>query len=164
MRGSSLPAWLMEQAVVLLRFAVLAGCSIGAVAAFAQAPAPAPAMQPGETLAQMAATHFPQPVQVGSLLHRTVLAASESRNVDGHVVGVVRQDEQIKVVLDYGGVLGIGARLIAVPVEAMVLILHSVEVVGFTPAQLSTFPVYDGRATPLPPDATIRVGLARPTH
>ena len=94
-------------------------------------------MQPGEALAQMAARH---------------------------VVGVVRQDGQIKVVLDYGGVLGIGARLIAVPVEAMVLILHSVEVVGFTPAQLRTFPVYDGQATPLPPDATIRVGIARPTH
>ncbi len=150
---------------MLLRFAVLAGCILGAAAASAQAPAPAPRMQPGETLAQMAATHFPQPVRVGSLLHRTVLAASESRNVDGHVVGVVRQDGQIKVVLDYGGVLGVGARPIAVPVEAMVLILHSVEIVGFTPAQLSKFPAYDGAAaTPLPPDATIRVGIARPTH
>ena len=113
----------------------------------------------------MAAAHYPQPVQVGSLLHRAVLAASESRNVVGRVRRVVRQDGAIKVIVDYGGVLGLGARPIAVPVAGMVLILRSMEIVGFTPDQLKHFPTYDGTgAAPLPPQEVIRVGLARTTH
>lgn len=122
-------------------------------------------MHPGETLAEMAATHYPQPVQVASLLHRTVLAASESRNVVGHVLGVVRQSDQVKVIVDYGGELGIGGRPIAVPVQGMVLILRSMEIVGFTPDQLRHFPRFDDvAATRLAPQDMIKVGLARPTH
>ena len=134
-------------------------------AAWAQAPAPPPDRQPGETLAQMAASRFPQPVQVGSLLKRTVLAASESRDVVGRVLEIVRQDGQVKVVLAYGGVLGLGSRRIAVPVDATVLILRSMEIVGLTPDQLRHLPSYDASgAVPLSPEDVIHVGLARPTH
>ncbi len=150
---------------MLKRYALLVVGLFGVTSAWAQAPAPAPRMQSGETLAELAAAHYPQPVQVASLLHRTVLAASESRNVVGHVLGVVRQDNQVKVVVDYGGVLGFGGRPVAVPVQAMVLILHSMEIVGLTPDQLRRLPTFDDAgATRLAPQDVIKVGLARPTH
>jgi len=39
------------------------------------------------------------------------------------------------------------------------------EIVDFTPRQLDQFPLFDGQGTTsLPPDSTIRVGLARPSH
>ncbi len=141
---------------------LLVAALIGANAALAQAPAPPLARQPGETLADMAARRFPQPVQVGSLLNRTVLAASESRNVVGRVLGVVRQDGQVKIIVAYGGLLGLGSRRIAVPIEGMVLILHSMEIVGLTPDQLPSYE--EAGAIPLSPQEVVKVGLARPTH
>ena len=56
-------------------------------------------------------------------------------------------------------------RLIAVPIDAMVLLGQDVEVVAFTPEQLDAFPTYSsGTATPLSPDDVIKVGLAKPSH
>jgi hypothetical protein len=109
---------------------------------------------------------FPQPVVVGTLIGRTVLEPLESQPILGHIDRVVRVDnDKIKVVMRYGGVLGFGTRPIAVPVEAMALLGEYMEVVGVKPEQLATFPTYDGAgATPLAPDAIIEVGLARPSH
>ncbi len=129
-------------------------------AALAQQPAP-----PGQSLAEAAAKRFPQPVRVGDLIHRTVLQPLESQPVLGHVAAVVRQgDGMVSVVVNYGGLFGIGARPIAVPVEAMTLVGYDMEIVDFTPRQLSGFPTYDGAATPIPLDATIKVSLSKPSH
>ncbi len=129
--------------------------------ALAQQPAP-----PGMSLAEAAAKRFPQPVRVGDLTNRTVLRPLESQPVLGHVAQVVRSgDGAVEIVVRYGGLLGIGARPIAVPADAMALLGADLEIVDLTPAQLSGLPTFDGAGTvPIPPDDTIRVGLARPSH
>ena len=119
-----------------------------------------------ETLAEKAAERFPQPVAAGTLLHRTVLEPQESQPVLGHVAGLVRAgDGTISVVVTYGGFLGFDARPIAVPIDAMTLLGDAMEIVDFTPAQLKTFPTFDGAGTtPLPADQVVKVGLSRPSH
>ncbi len=141
---------------VLVVVMLLAG-----VEAFAQQAAP-----PGMSLGEAAAKRFPQPVRVGDLIGRTVLRPVESQPVLGHVRQVVRtQDGAIDIILDYGGVFGIDGRLIAVPVDAMVLLGTEMEVVDWTPKQLDSVATFDDRGvTALRPQDIIRVGLARPSH
>ena len=133
------------------------------VCGMAQAQQPAPS---GMSLAEAAAKRFPQPVRVGDLIRRRVLQPVASQITLGWVRDVVKQpDGTIDVVVDYGGLLGFFAHPIAVPVDGMTLLGSDMEIVDFTPRQLSGFPTYhsDG-AIPLPRDDTIRVGLARPSH
>ena len=67
----------------------------------------------------------------------------ESRVLLGTVDQVVRESHGIvEVVINYGGFLGIGTRLIAVPVHAMVLLGEDTEVVAFSPKQLQAFPTF----------------------
>jgi hypothetical protein len=121
---------------------------------------------PGMSLAQSAAMRFPQPVRVGDLLGRDVLRPVESQDVLGHVRELVRDSNgQILVAIDFGGFFGFGSRLIAVPVDAMVLLGQDMEVVAFTPDQLRQFPTFSlSGTTPVPDDAVIKVGLAKPSH
>ena len=144
----------------LCRLVVL-GVLIGGGAVHAQQPAP-----PGMSLAEAAARRFPQPIRAGDLLRRQVLRPIESQPSLGRVSEVVKQaDGTIDVVVEYGGLLGLFARPIAVPVDAMVLLGQYMEIVDFTPKQLRQFKTFDGAGTtPLPPDSIIRVGLARPSH
>jgi hypothetical protein len=109
---------------------------------------------------------FPQPVRVGDLLHRDVLQPVESQDVLGTVRQVIRDSEgTIKVVINFGGFLGIATRPIGVPVDAMVLLGQDMEVVAYTPQQLQEFPSFSpSGSSPLPDDTIIRVGLAKPSH
>lgn len=129
--------------------------------ALAQQPAP-PGLTPGANLAR----RFPQPVRVGDLTGRQVLRPVEAQDVLGRVAGVVRrQDGGVLVVVSLGGVLGFGARPVAVPVEAIALLGEHLSVLDLTPEQLRALPAFDGAGTqPVPPDDTIRVGLTRPFH
>jgi hypothetical protein len=118
------------------------------------------------SLAQSAAMRFPQPVRVGDLLGRDVLRPVESQDVLGHVRELVRDSNgQILVAIDFGGFFGFGSRLIAVPVDAMVLLGQDMEVVAFTPDQLRQFPSFTlSGTTPVPDGAVINLGLAKPSH
>ena len=147
--------------MVLTRRAIVTGIMLMGSGALAQQPAP-----PGMSLAEAAARRFPQPVRVGDLLRRTVLQPLESQPILGHVVDVVRfADGTIAVVVNYGGVFGIGARPIAVPIDAMALLGDQMEILDFSPKQLSQFPTFTGAgAAPITPNETVRVGLARPSH
>jgi hypothetical protein len=90
----------------------------------------------------------------------------ESQDFVGTVRQLVRDGSgTVLVVIEYGGFFGFGARPIAVPVDAMVLVGQAMEIVALTPAQLDRLPTFttDG-TTPVPPDAVIRVGLAKPSH
>jgi hypothetical protein len=129
--------------------------------AMAQQPAP-----PEPALAARAAGRFPQPVRVGDLLHRQVLRPVEQQNVLGRVAGVVRHpDGAVLIVVSLGGVLGLGTRPVAVPVEATALLGEHLALMDLTPEQLRALPTFDGAgAAPVPPDATTRVGLVRPFH
>jgi hypothetical protein len=120
----------------------------------------------GMSLAESTAMRFPQPVRVGDLLHRDVLQPTESQDYLGTVERVVRgSDGAVEVVIDFGGFLGFGARSIAVPVDAMVLLGQVMEVVAFTPEQLRQFPTFSAsNTTPVDADSIIHVGLARPSH
>jgi hypothetical protein len=121
---------------------------------------------PGMSLAESTAMRFPQPVRVGDLLHKDVLRPVASQQVLGHVRAVVRAgDGTIKIVMSFGGFLGIDTRQIAVPVDAMVLVGQDMEVDAFTPKQLAGFPTFTASGTtPVPQDTIIRVGLAKPSH
>ena len=100
------------------------------------------------------------------MLHRRVLQPVESQNYLGRVQQVVRdKDAAPKVVIDYGGLLGFGARQIAVPVDAMVLVGQVIKVVANTPKQLAQFPTFTADSSePVSEDAIIKVGLAKPSH
>jgi hypothetical protein len=121
---------------------------------------------PGMSLAESTAMRFPQPVRVGDLLGREVLRPVESQDILGRVRGLVRdRDGRIVVVVDFGGFLGFGARSIAVPVDAMVLLGQDMEIVAFTPEQLRRFPTFSpSGTTEVADDTIIKVGLAKPSH
>lgn len=130
-------------------------------AAVAQAPK-LPAMPATEA----AGRRFPQPVRVGDLMGRAVLQPLESQPLLGRVGGVVRRpDSTIDIVLERGGPLGLSRRRIAVPIDAMALLGQDMEILDLTPNQLDALPTFDGTGTKaVSPDATIEVGLARPSH
>jgi hypothetical protein len=121
---------------------------------------------PGMSLAGSNAMRFPQPVRVGDLTGREVLRPVESQDVLGRVRRLVRShDDQIMVVVDFGGFLGFGARPIAVPVDAMVLLGQDMEIVAYTPQQLRQFPTFSASdTTDVASNTTIKVGLAKPSH
>ena len=80
-------------------------------------------------------------------------------------VAIVGKDGGVDVVVDYGGLFGLGTRPIGVPIEAMVVLGDVMEIVDLTPAQLDKFPTFDGPGTtPILPDEIVKVGLARPSH
>jgi hypothetical protein len=140
---------------------MLAAVCLASVIAVAQQPAPSDADR-----AAFAAKRFPQPVRVGDLIHRRVLQPLESRPVLGRVDSVVRQsDGKIAIIVDYGGLLGLGGRLIAVPADAMVLLGDEMEILDFAPRELDQFPTFRGGTSPaIPAESRIQVGLAHPSH
>jgi hypothetical protein len=124
-------------------------------------------MKPAEmSLDTAAARRFPQPVSVGSLLNRTVLRPVESQEILGRVDQIVETpDGTISVVVAYGSIFGFGARRIAVPIKAMVVLGEYMEILDFTPQQLNDFPTYDGTSLKaIDSSRMIKVGLARPSH
>jgi PRC-barrel domain len=148
---------------------LLAFCLLSATTSVARAQSTTPGGMPpppGMSLAESAATRFPQPVRVGDLLGRDVLRPVESQDVLGRVRRLVRdRNGQIMVVVGFGGFLGFGSRPIAVPVDAMVLLGQDMEIVAFTPEELRQFPTFSpSGATGLADDTIIKVGLAKPSH
>ena len=120
---------------------------------------------------QQAARRFPQPVRVGDLIHRQVLRPVERQTVLGRVEGVARRaDGAVLVVVDarnagWRGALGLGARPVAVPSDAMALLGEYLALVDLTPDQLRALPTFDPAGTaPVPAGDTIRMGLVRPFH
>jgi len=148
---------------------LLGSCFLAAAVNLVHAQSTTPGGMPppsGMSLAESTAMRFPQPVRVGDLLGREVLRPVESQDILGRVRGLVRdRDGRIMVVLDFGGFLGFGARPIAVPVDAMVLLGQDMEIVAFTPDQLRQFPTFSpSGTTDVADDTIIKVGLAKPSH
>lgn len=121
---------------------------------------------PGMTLAQSMAMRFPQPVRAGDLIGRDVLRPVESQDIIGRVRALVRDPGgKVLVIIDFGGFLGFGARPIAVPVDAMVLLGADMEVDAYTPEQLRQFPTFSSAGTSeVAKDTILRIGLAKPSH
>lgn len=151
----------------MMRLAILLPALLLNASALAQSQTPGGMPPPsGMSLAQSNAMRFPQPIRVGSLLHRLVLQPVESQTVLGRVVAVVRNETgMIELVVAYGGFLGVGRRPIAVPINATVLLGAAMEIVAYTPEQLRRLPTFTGAGTtPLPADTVLRIGLAKPSH
>ena len=143
--------------IILIGLALLAGCL------------PSLSDDDGDDAADRspeAVARFPQPVSVGWMIGRTVLEPVESQPVLGHVTGVIRSaDGRTQVIVDFGGIFGFGARPIAVPLTSVVLLGRYVEIIGYTPDQLRSFPTFAGPgSTPLTAATVVKVGLARPSH
>jgi hypothetical protein len=66
-------------------------------------------------------------------------------------------------VINFGGFLGFGSRLIAVPVDAMVLLGQDMEIVAFMPKQPQQFPTFSPSGTSDVPDDTITKSRSRET-
>ena len=119
----------------------------------------------GET-AGAAGMRFPQPVRVGDLPGRAVLEPVESQTELGTVRSVVRDGGgSVLIVIELRGWFGWTSRVVAVPVEAVALVGDAVDMIADTPEQLWKLPVFDpAGTTALGADATIKVGLAKPSH
>lgn len=158
-----------------------------ALPARAQNPGPSPLpenMPPpgGMSGAQMAARadrRFPQPVRVGALVGRELLAPYEWQPVLGRIAGVIRRDDgSTEVVVHLDGRLGLdwlglglvdwwgfGSRRVSVPVDAVALLGEYVGLMDLTSERLRALPdVSPGSEIEMGPDETIRVGLVAPFH
>jgi hypothetical protein len=148
---------------------LLGSCLMGATTSMVNAQSTTPGGMPpppGMSLAASAAMRFPQPVRVGDLLGRDIIAPVESQDVLGRVRRLVRDGNgQIMVVVDFGGFLGVGSRPVAVPVDAMALVGQDMEIVAFTQEQVRQFPTFSSSGTTdVADDTIIKVGLAKPSH
>ncbi len=145
----------------LFRLSALALSWAALVCAVAAQPA-APPVPPSER----ASRRFPQPVRAGDLVGRTVLAAKEEQPILGRVAGIVRQsDGSTRLVIAESRWFGIGARPVAVPLDAVGLLGEYVALLDVTPEQLRASATFaDPSAAAVPPDDIIRVGLAKPFH
>ena len=146
-----------------------AACLFAALLLAAPIPLAVPVARAQE--AAQAARRFPQPVRVGDLIHRQVLRPVEWQTVLGQVGSVARRrDGALLVVVDaqdagWRGALGLGARPVAVPSDALALLGEHLALMDLTPDQLRALPTFDPAGTaPVPPDDTIRMGLTRPFH
>ena len=109
---------------------------------------------------------FPQPVRVGDLVGRAVIAPQESQNLIGRVRKVVRSGAgDVSVVMTYGGHFGFGTHLVCVSVDDLALTGYALQAKDIEDSELARLPVCDGSADqPLDANATIKVNLAKPAH
>lgn len=117
---------------------------------------------PDLTPEQRMARRFPQPVRVGFLVGLPVL--DEQSSVIGRVRAVVRtKEDKIRLVVPFGGIFGVGERLVAVPVEVVTMLGQFVAASDMPRAEFALAPTWTDALgdTRLGPDETIRVGLSR---
>jgi hypothetical protein len=104
---------------------------------------------------------FPQPARVGDLIGLPVLDLSSSTL--GHVRQVVRTPlGKIEFIVGYSRWWGWFGRPVAVPLEALGLEGRQLRSFDMSPREYAVAPTWhDSGATPLPPDATVRVALGQ---
>jgi hypothetical protein len=104
---------------------------------------------------------FPQPARVGDLIGLPVLDLSSSTL--GHVRQVVRTPlGKIELIVEYSRWWGWFGRPVAVPLEVLGLEGRQLRSLDLPPREYAVAPTWhDSSATPLPPDATVRVTLGR---
>ena len=116
-------------------------------------------------LQERAAKRWPQPVRVGDVIGREVLEPKENQAVLGRVAQVGRRpDGGLELRISFGGVLGVGARTIAVPIEATALLGEYVVVVDYSRSELGRFPSAEQTDGAVAADETIRMPIVRPYH
>lgn len=122
----------------------------------------APAGQPPElSPEEKMARRFPQPVKVSYLVGLPMI--DEGNEVLGHVRRVVRSSAgKIRLVVDYGGFLGIGSRLVGVPVEVCAMLGRQVAAVDMPRDAFEPAPTWYGSGDEdIGRDETVRVAVVR---
>lgn len=108
---------------------------------------------------------FKQPVRAGDLIGRDIIAPVESQNLLGHVVKVVRHEDDVTIVMNYGGTLGLGGHLICVPAAALALTGYNLQAKEINSSELDKLPACDGSTgTPVDANTTFKMKLAKPAH
>jgi PRC-barrel domain len=104
---------------------------------------------------------FPQPATVVSLIGLPLI--DENARTLGYVRRVVRTRQgAIKLIVAYGGFLGWGARLIAVPIEVIGIAGRQLVSLDMPSSDYIAAPTWQpGDAQVVPDNASIRVALAR---
>ena len=150
--------------VSLGRLALLGAClAVVAASGAARAQIGDGPSDPGLTLKQRQDMRFPQPVRVGSLTGEHVIQAGHNMKQIGTVVGVYRSgDDDLTMVIRYGGVFGLGARTIAPDLDNTDLVGPYVKIVDLDPKEIAKLPTFiaNGGAF-LRPDEMIRLGVDR---
>jgi len=160
-------------AVALLMGFLLPTGALAAAAADAPTPVLAQAMIPPTgandadkpmPMVERMNRRFPQPARVGDLIGLPVL--DDGMSTLGHVAQVVRTPAgKIVLVVNYSrwfGFFGWFTRPVAVPIEAVGIEGRQIASLDMARAEYAKAPTWQlGAATPLPPDATIRIALSR---
>ena len=104
---------------------------------------------------------FPQPVRVGDLIGLPML--DDQASTLGTVRQVVRTaDGKVQLIVSYSRWWGWFGRPVAVPLEVVGIQGRELVSLDMSPDEYAKAPTWhDTAATPLPPDATIRIALAR---
>ncbi|AMJ59620.1 PRC-barrel domain-containing protein [Bosea sp. PAMC 26642] len=107
------------------------------------------------------ARRFPQPVKISYLLGLPMI--DERNETLGHVRQVVRSGAgKIRLVIDYGGLFGIGSRLVAVPVEVCAMLGRQVAAADMPRDAFEPAPTWFGSGDEaLKADEIIRVAVMR---
>ena len=118
---------------------------------------------PSLTLKQKQEMRFPQPVRVGSLRGEHVIQAGHNMKQVGTVVGVYRTgDDDLTMVMRYGGFFGLGARTIAPDLDNTDLVGPYVKIVDLDPTEVAKLPTFTAKGGAfLGPDEIIRMGVDR---
>ena len=116
------------------------------------------------TAAQRMQARYPQPVRVGDLIGLPVL--DDSAVTLGHVREVVRTKEnQIELIVTYGGFLGWGTRPVAVPIEVVGIAGRHLTSLDMPPKEFAAAPTWmpssPDAGTQIADNATIRIALSR---
>lgn len=122
----------------------------------------APAALAAETAA--VENHFPQPVQVGTLIGRKLIGPREAQPLLGHVEAVERRaDGGVILRVRTWSVLPWSGHAVAVPLSAVSFLGPQLALTGLTEAELDTLPPPSG-TVPISDRETISVNLVKPFH
>ena len=102
---------------------------------------------------------YPQPARVGDLIGLPLLD-DDDRTI-GHIKHVVKtQAGKLQLIVTYGGFLGMGQRLVAVPIEVVAIAGRQLASLDMTGAGFDAAPTWnESQATPIASDEVIRVAL-----
>jgi hypothetical protein len=107
---------------------------------------------------------FPQPIKIGDLLGLAVL--DDYDLTIGYVRHVVRTPQgKIQLIVTQGGWFGpwfgIGARLVPVPVEVVVILGRQLAAFDMPRQEFAAAPTWSGGDSPIALDETIKIAIAR---
>lgn len=107
---------------------------------------------------------FPQPIRAGDLIGLAVL--DDYDLTIGYVRQVVRTSEgKVRLVVTQGGWFGpwfgVGARLVPVPVEVVVILGRQLAAFDMPRSEFVTAPTWSGGDSPIPHDEVIKIAIAR---